>query len=126
MKKFALIILILTAGISFTAAQSKEEKKETKKMEMKQEKMDHSKMKGCGSAEKSCCNKESKAEVSGKAWNSVCPVKGGEIDHEGSTVEYNGKYHGFCCAGCEDKFSSDPDKYSKNLSEDGQSFTGKK
>jgi len=69
---------------------------------------------------------DGKEKVSAKPWNKVCPVRGGEVDQEVSTVEYNGKDYGFCCGGCDSKFAKDPDKYSNNLSEDGTKFLGKK
>jgi YHS domain-containing protein len=60
------------------------------------------------------------------AWNTVCPVRGEEIDPEANKVEYNGKVYGFCCNGCDSKFTKDPEKYSRNLSEDGKIFIGTK
>ena len=59
-------------------------------------------------------------------WNKVCPVMGEEVDSETPTEMYNGKVIGFCCKGCEKKFNADPEKYMKNLSEDGTQFIGKK
>jgi YHS domain-containing protein len=59
-------------------------------------------------------------------WNKVCPVRGEEVDPDAPTVEYNGKIYGFCCPGCDAKFEKNPEKYSKNLSEDGKKFIGKK
>lgn len=61
-----------------------------------------------------------------KPWNAVCPVKGNPIQDDTPTVEYNGKVYGFCCPGCDTKFAKNPEKYSKNLSEDGKKFVGKK
>jgi len=61
-----------------------------------------------------------------KIWNKVCPVMGNKVDVEGPTVEYNGKLYGFCCPGCDAKFEKNPEKYSKNLSEDGTKFIGRK
>lgn len=69
---------------------------------------------------------ESKQKGSGEIWNKFCPVKGEEVDPDAQTVEYDGKTIGFCCPGCDGKFQSDPEKYMKNLSEDGQEFVGKK
>jgi YHS domain-containing protein len=66
---------------------------------------------------------ESVEEV--KIWNKYCPIRGGEVDPETPTVEYKGKVIGFCCPGCDEKFVKDPEKYLKNLSEDGQEFIGK-
>ena len=59
-------------------------------------------------------------------WNKVCPVMGNKVDVDGPTVEYNGKLYGFCCPGCDAKFEKNPEKYSKNLSEDGTRFIGRK
>ena len=61
-----------------------------------------------------------------KIWNKVCPVMGNKVDVEGPTIEYNGKLYGFCCPGCDTKFEKNPEKYSKNLSEDGTKFIGRK
>ena len=59
-------------------------------------------------------------------WNAYCPVKGGEVDPEAPTVKYKGKTIGFCCPGCDNKFMAEPEKYMKNLSEDGKKFIGDK
>ena len=59
-------------------------------------------------------------------WNKLCPVKGNPIEENTPTVEYNGKLYGFCCPGCDTKFAKYPEKYSKNLSEDGTKFIGRK
>ena len=59
-------------------------------------------------------------------WNKVCPVKGNPIEEDTPTVEYNGKIYGFCCPGCDTKFAKNPEKYAKNLSEDGTKFIGRK
>lgn len=61
-----------------------------------------------------------------KIWNKVCPVKGNPIEDDSPTVEYNGKIYGFCCPGCDTKFAKNPEKYAKNLSEDGTKFIGRK
>ena len=61
-----------------------------------------------------------------KIWNKVCPVMGNKVDVDGPTVEYNGKLYGFCCPGCDAKFEKNPEKYSKNLSDDGTKFIGRK
>jgi YHS domain-containing protein len=61
-----------------------------------------------------------------KIWNKVCPVMGNKVDVDGPTIEYNGKLYGFCCPGCDAKFKKNPEKYSKNLSEDGTKFIGRK
>jgi YHS domain-containing protein len=59
-------------------------------------------------------------------WNKVCPVMGNKVDVDGPTVEFNGKLYGFCCPGCDAKFEKNPEKYSKNLSDDGTKFIGRK
>jgi len=61
-----------------------------------------------------------------KIWNKICPVMGNKVDVDGPTVEYNGKLYSFCCPGCDAKFEKNPEKYSKNLSEDGTKFIGRK
>jgi YHS domain-containing protein len=61
-----------------------------------------------------------------KIWNTVCPVKGNPVEEDSPTVEYNGKLYGFCCPGCDTKFAKNPEKYAKNLSEDGTKFIGRK
>ena len=66
-------------------------------------------------------------EISAKEpWNKVCPVKGNEVEADSPTVEYNGKVYAFCCPGCDTKFAKNPEKYLKNLSEDGKKFIGRK
>ena len=60
------------------------------------------------------------------AWNKVCPVKGNPIEDDTPIVEYDGKIYGFCCPGCDVKFAENPEKYSKNLNEDGTRFVGRK
>lgn len=67
---------------------------------------------------------EAKAELT--IFNAVCPVMGKPVDVELTTVEYQGKLIAFCCAGCETKFTANPEKYIKNLSEDGKTFLAKK
>ena len=91
----------------------------------------------CSKDSSSCCSKQNmhsdmKMESSTETetatvqiWNKVCPVKGEEIDADSPTVEYNGKVIGFCCPGCDSKFQKDPEKYMKNLNEDGSKFIGK-
>lgn len=69
---------------------------------------------------------DSTKTVSKEPWNKVCPVKGNPIEADSPTVEYNGKVYAFCCPGCDTKFAKNPEKYSKNLSEDGKKFVGKK
>jgi len=59
-------------------------------------------------------------------FNAVCPIMGKTVDVELSTVEYQGKLIAFCCSGCETKFAANPEKYMKNLSEDGKTFLAKK
>lgn len=42
--------------------------------------------------------------------NAECPVMGGEVDHE-TYLEWNGLRVGFCCAGCDKRFSKNPEKH---------------
>jgi len=44
----------------------------------------------------------------------TCPVMGGKINKD-IFVEYKGQKVYFCCTGCEDKFSADPEKYISKL-----------
>lgn len=60
------------------------------------------------------------------AWNLVCPVMGKKVNPKVKLVVYKGKAYGFCCKGCDAKFAKDPEKYIKNLNEDGTRFIGKK
>lgn len=65
-------------------------------------------------------------EVPTTAWNTVCPVMGKKVNPKVKLEVYNGKAYGFCCAGCDAKFAKDPEKYVKNLNEDGTRFIGEK
>ncbi|PKL82790.1 MAG: hypothetical protein CVV24_08335 [Ignavibacteriae bacterium HGW-Ignavibacteriae-3] len=80
-------------------------------------------LKESGKEEKSESGKE---QTSLQIWNTVCPVQGAEVDTETPTVEYKGKVIGFCCPGCDAKFKKDPEKYIKNLSDDGTKFIATK
>ncbi len=64
------------------------------------------------------------AGVQVATWNKFCPIRGGKVSAEAPTVEYKGKVIGFCCPGCDENFMKDPDKFVKNLSEDGSEFLG--
>ena len=118
-KQLIIIFSLVSILGAFTLAQDKPETEKTEKKECSH----------------SCCGtKESKSEVgletstgtvNTMVWNKVCPVKGEEIDADAPTVEYNGKVIGFCCPGCDSKFQKDPEKYMKNLNEDGSTFIGK-
>lgn len=59
-------------------------------------------------------------------FNKVCPVLGEDIDSDGPAVLYKGKIYAFCCAGCDKKFTANPEKYLKNLSADGKTFNKNK
>jgi len=58
-------------------------------------------------------------------WNKVCPVKGNLVEDDTPYVKYEGKTYGFCCPGCDVKFAKNPEKYLKNLSEDGNKYIGR-
>lgn len=49
---------------------------------------------------------------------SHCPVMGGEIDRK-LFADYKGKRVYFCCAMCTSKFEKDPEKYIKQLEDEG-------
>ncbi|MCS7212026.1 MAG: YHS domain-containing protein [Chloroherpetonaceae bacterium] len=59
-----------------------------------------------------------------KPFNKVCPVMGKPVSPKAQTVSYSGKVYGFCCNGCDRKFSADPAKYAANLSDNGETFIG--
>jgi YHS domain-containing protein len=123
MLKQILISLVLVSFSSvFALAQEKTkiENKEQKQIENMQKDTNHHEMKMDNS--KNPMNQVS----TNKPWNKICPVRGEEVDPEVATVKYNSKAYGFCCSGCDSKFSKDPEKYSKNLNEDGTKFIGKK
>lgn len=65
---------------------------------------------------------DSQTKAGAMPFNKICPVKGNPVDPEVTVVEYNGQNYGFCCSGCDEKFKADPEKYSKNLNEDGTEF----
>jgi len=68
-------------------------------------------------------NKSTETELA--IWNQVCPISGEDVDTGTPTELYNGKEIGFCCSDCIEKFKKDPEKYMKNLSEDGSKFLAK-
>lgn len=122
LKQLVITIALFSLLGAYTIAQEKPgmEKKEHKHMEHMQ------KDSGRHNMHHDMKMEESKETAAAKPWNKVCPVRGGEVDPEVATVEYNGKDYGFCCGGCDSKFAKDPDKYLNNLSEDGTKFLEKK
>jgi len=113
LKQFLLIFTFTFICSSFFVAQEKPQNdtlKNQKEVKMTNTKTDESKEK----------------KVAKTPWNKVCPVKGNPVEEDSPTVEYNGKVYGFCCPGCDTKFAKNPEKYSKNLSEDGTRFIGRK
>ena len=48
----------------------------------------------------------------------LCPVMGGAINKEIYT-DYNGMRIYFCCGGCDGEFKADPEKYLKQMKDDG-------
>ena len=126
---FKQLIFILSAVLvlgAFTVAQDKPETEKVTKEVTKTEKKEFSDKSSCCSGMKESStgvNMEKSSETAAvQIWNKVCPVKGEEIDADAPTVEYNGKIIGFCCPGCDSKFQKDPEKYMKNLNEDGSKF----
>jgi YHS domain-containing protein len=140
LKKASLIAaaLIFFITISLSAQEKKDDgccssgEKKCENMDhskTEQTMMDHSGMSNSGDSQDSTIASVltvKKVDSSLAAWNAVCPVRGEEIDPEANKVEYNGKIYGFCCNGCDSKFSKDPEKYLNNLSEDGKTFIGKR
>ena len=119
LKQLVIIFAIISLFGVFAIAQDQPESTNTEKKEKQ----------GCLM---SCCSKkemqsnmqmnESMETATVQIWNRVCPVRGEEVDVEAPTVKYNGKVIGFCCPGCDSKFQKDPEKYMKNLNEDGTEF----
>jgi len=113
-KQLILIFSLVSFLAVFTLAQEQPKTEKTEKQEC--------------TKEAKCCSMKGKetssltGESSAVAFNKVCPVKGGEVDSDSPTFEYNGKVYGFCCSGCESKFEKDPETYLKNLNEDGSEF----
>lgn len=120
-KQLIMILIAVTFSFALILAQDKPETEKTEKTEKKE--CSHS---CCGTKDShSEVNMEKSSETASvQIWNKVCPVKGEEIDADAPTVEYNGKVIGFCCPGCDSKFQKDPEKYMKNLNEDGTEFIG--
>ena len=131
------LVLFLFTSLSFAQTHMNHSKKDSNKMMMKHNmmsdstqgyqnmmndstKMNHKNMKH------EMMDHHSKQAANKDIWNAYCPIRGGEVDPETPTVKYKGKTIGFCCPGCDEKFMKDPEKYMKNLSEDGWKFIGKK
>ena len=112
-KQFAIIfsLLIFVCAVTFAQENPVKENDETQV---------NSQVK----SEKTSNKQDSESEL--QIWNKVCPVKGNPVEEDSPTVEYNGKLYGFCCPGCDTKFAKNPEKYAKNLSEDGTKFIGRK
>ncbi len=127
---FLVSFLVLASSLSFaqkaccTKDKSTYEKSSTEQVDSK------------STSEKNYCDvdaikisdADNKSEVKAEltVFNSVCPVMGNPVEPDGEKVEYNGKLIAFCCSGCEDKFNANPEKFMKNLSDDGKTFLGKK
>ena len=106
---FSLIAFL--GVLSFAQEKSKMDKKENQETMHKMQEMKKD-------------QKESSVEENSKTWNKVCPVSGEDLDDDAVTIEYKGKTVGLCCSKCEKKFTKDPEKFMKNLSEDGSKFIG--
>ena len=113
------LILILSILTIFGASVLAQDKPET---EVKEKKEYSHKCFGTKDAHSEVNLEKCSESASLQIWNKVCPVKGEEIDVDAPTVEYNGKVIGFCCPGCDSKFQKDPEKYLRNLNEDGTKF----
>lgn len=125
--RILMVFTFLFLTVSVTDAQTKDQTDTTKVKHTILNNKDKSCCSDEGSKECTCGEKEhhqtsSTKNEDVKTWNKVCPVSGEEIDNEAPTFEYNGKLIGFCCPGCDKKFRKDPERYIKNLSEDGSRF----
>ncbi|MCE1188616.1 MAG: YHS domain-containing protein [Ignavibacteria bacterium] len=60
-----------------------------------------------------------------KAFNTICPVTGEDLEKDATVLTYQGKNYGLCCKRCVKKFEKEPEKYSKMVSEDGKKFIKK-
>ncbi|QJT10803.1 YHS domain-containing protein [Oceanidesulfovibrio marinus] len=52
----------------------------------------------------------------------TCPVLGNKLTNKNTYVDYEGKRIYFCCPGCDAKFKADPEKYIKEMEEQGVEF----
>jgi YHS domain-containing protein len=77
--------------------------------------------KGCVKKYKRSPQKYAAALANSYTYQTMCPVMGGEIDPTVFTKTAKGVNIYFCCAGCDKKFTSDPQKYIPKLA--GQGFT---
>jgi len=111
-KQFMFIFLIAVLLCAITIAQEKPKKEEKVSRDTTEIVSDHT-------------TKVTEDIASEIPWNKVCPVKGNPIEDDTPTVDYDGKSYGFCCPGCDVKFAKNPEKYSKNLNEDGTKYIGR-
>jgi YHS domain-containing protein len=115
---FKQLVIIISMFVIFSSLIIAQEKPQEQKLETKQDSLTET----VELADSNSVVGSSELQI----WNKVCPVMGNKVDVEGPTVEYNGKLYAFCCPGCDAKFEKNPEKYSKNLSEDGTKFIGRK
>jgi len=113
---FKTIVFIFTLTIAFGSLSLAQEKTPKEK----EETMQRSELTASDTTE---ISEKLPTEI---AWNKVCPVRGNPIEDDTPVVEYDGKIYGFCCPGCDTKFADNPEKYSKNLNEDGTRFVGRR
>ena len=71
-------------------------------------------MKGHEGHDHAAMDAEPVVETASVIEQTTCPVMGGAIDKE-LFVEYKGKKVYFCCAGCEEQFNKEPEKYIAKL-----------
>ena len=69
---------------------------------------------GCKKKSEPAAQPEIEEVVSAAIQQTTCPVMGGAINTSMFT-EYKGKKVYFCCAGCEEKFKKEPEKYLAKL-----------
>ena len=49
----------------------------------------------------------------------TCPVTGDKLENKNVYSDYKGKRVYFCCTGCANEFSKDPEKYMKQMKDAG-------
>ena len=69
---------------------------------------------GCKKKSEPAAPVETEKAVSATIQQTTCPIMGGAINKDIFT-EYKGKKVYFCCAGCEEKFKANPEKYIAKL-----------
>ena len=80
---------------------------------------------GCGNDEPTIpetANIDTSSMTLVKGTQTTCPIMGNPIN-EDVYVDYQDKRIYFCCAGCDTSFQEDPDKYIKQMEDEGVVLT---